>query len=412
MNELNTPQSYDVFTQWLRNALDNLYDTRAIQKNPLIEGFALGNMTRLQKSQNLRKILLQCIQSISGSQLPNSSPDWLAYRILEMRYLDSLSVDEVVSELSISKSQFFRDQARAINLLTDIVWDRYQTVKQTVGDQPVGQEHNLAWVEADRLSSQSGREIVDLDQLVEELESTIKMLGQEGGLTCILKLEGNVLLPSSDRVMLRQAILISCGFAVSWFPSGTLNIETFRKDKLMGLTLVIQGEPLDLPAPNDNSVNIAQELLSRQGGVLTFSQQPGMGRITLEWSTSKPTVLVVDDDSDIVALFRRYLVGFPWNVIGAANGVEARKQIETIRPAVIMLDVMMPQEDGWELLAALKRVPETKDIPVIVCSVLMSPKLATNLGAAACLPKPVSQHALIEALSHWSLTTLPEALSS
>ncbi len=412
MNDIHPPQSYDEFAQWLHYALDNLYDTGAIQKSPLIECFAQGKMTRQQKSQNLRKILLQCIQSIGGAHLPKSSPDWLAYRILEMRYLDSLSVDEVVAELSISKSQYFRDQSRALSLLTDIVWDRYQSAKQAADAQPEDADSHLAWVEAERLSSQSGREIVDLDQLIEELEPTIKMLGQDSGLTIEYKLEGNVLLPSSDRVMLRQAILISCGLAVSWFPSGELRVETFRNEKLMGVTIAIQGLPETPPAPDDHSVQIAQELMTRQGGALVYSQQPGMGRIALEWSTTKPTVLVVDDDAGIVALFRRYLVGYPWNVIGAGNGVEARQQIEAVHPAVIMLDVMMPQEDGWELLAALKSESKTIDIPVIVCSVLISPKLATNLGAAAYLPKPVSQQALIEALGHWSLTTPPEVIGS
>jgi CheY-like chemotaxis protein len=77
-----------------------------------------------------------------------------------------------------------------------------------------------------------------------------------------------------------------------------------------------------------------------------------------------------------------------------------------------MLDVMMPQVDGWELLAAIKSNPATRDIPVIVCSVLKSPALALKLGAAAYLPKPVSQQALIEALARWSQASYTAATGS
>ena len=70
-------------------------------------------------------------------------------------------------------------------------------------------------------------------------------------------------------------------------------------------------------------------------------------------------------------------------------------------PAVIISDVMMPEEDGWEFLASLKQDEQTRDIPFIVCSVLNEPQLAIMMGATAYLPKPVSQQALLNALSPW-----------
>ncbi len=406
------PPSYESFAQWLRSALDNLYDTRAIQQNPLIDYFGQAQMTRLQKSQNLRKILLQCIQTLNGPDMPSSSPDWLSYRILEMRYLDALSVDEVALELSISKSQFFRDQARAVSLLTDIVWDRYQNLAQTSQAQPTAAAQDLAQAEAERLSAQSAREVVDLDQLVDELAATIEILVQPAGLKVSVHNEQYVVLLSSSRVMLRQAVLILCGWAAARFSQGDLALETFRRAGVMGLDIHVRGRPATGQLPKDHSVDIARELLSRLGARLSFQERPGAWQASLEWSMTQPTVLVVDDDADIVALFRRYLVGYPWQVVGAANGVEARQQIETVRPAVILLDVMMPQEDGWEFLSALKRSAHTRDIPAIVCSVLTSPALALNLGASAYLAKPVSQQALIETLAHWSLPNPPGATGS
>jgi len=404
MSDQPPAPTFEVFVQWLRQALDNLYDTHAIQRNPLADLFGQEQMTRLLKGQNLRKVLLQCIQSLGETKLPNSSPDWLAYRILEMRYLDGLPVDEIAIELSISKSQFFRDQARAVNLLADIAWDRCQALANLPADQMPPTEKNLAEAEAKRLSDQSTREMVDLDQLVEDLHSTLEMLGQPGFWKAGMRAKQNVLLPSANRVMLRQAVLILSGWAASRYPHGELSLETFRRSGSMGLALRVQvsGAASRGCTADDRSMDIAGELLASLGGKLNITEQPGAWQASLEWSNAEPVVLVVDDDVDILALFRRYLTGYPWQVLAPANGAEAPKLIETIRPAVVMLDVMMPRVDGWELLAAIKNNPATRDIPVIVCSVLKSPALALNLGAAAYLPKPVSQQALIEALARWS----------
>jgi CheY-like chemotaxis protein len=254
--------------------------------------------------------------------------------------------------------------------------------------------------------------VVDLDQLLEDLRPTLEKLGQPGFLKAGMRAEQTVLLPSANRVMLRQAVLILCGWAAGRFPYGELALETFRRAISMGLDLRVSGEANDDAAPDDRSIDIAGELLASLDGKLVIAEQPGAWQASLEWSNAEPVVLVVDDDVDILALFRRYLTGYPWQVVAPAARAETPKLIESIRPAVVMLDVMMPQVDGWELLAAIKSNPATRDIPVIVCSVLKSPDLALNLGAAAYLPKPVSQQALIEALARWSRPSYTAATDS
>ena len=101
-------------------------------------------------------------------------------------------------------------------------------------------------------------------------------------------------------------------------------------------------------------------------------------------------------------LFRRYLVGTNWQVIGAANTEEARSLIADTCPVAIVLDLLIPKEDGWEFLLSLRNDTATHDIPVIICSVLEQPALALSLGATAYLPKPVTQQELLRVLKPWS----------
>ena len=69
-----------------------------------------------------------------------------------------------------------------------------------------------------------------------------------------------------------------------------------------------------------------------------------------------------------------------------------------LHPDLILLDVMMPQVDGWEILQALQLDEELSEIPVIICSAWESSDLAKSLGAADFLKKPITQEQLLSAI--------------
>jgi CheY-like chemotaxis protein len=110
-------------------------------------------------------------------------------------------------------------------------------------------------------------------------------------------------------------------------------------------------------------------------------------------------VLLIDNDRDLGDLFRRYLVGDDWNLVSIQNADDGLRMAVQLRPDVVVLDVIMPDRDGWDVLAQLRSSSEMRDVPIIVCSVLQQPELALALGADAFLPKPVDQFTLQKALA-------------
>ena len=110
-------------------------------------------------------------------------------------------------------------------------------------------------------------------------------------------------------------------------------------------------------------------------------------------------MLVIDDDPTVRELMERFLVreGFP--VVTAANGVEGLRRAREIRPAAITLDVLMPDIDGWTVLAALKGDPELADIPVIFVTILDEKTKGYSLGATDYLVKPVDRERLAQVLA-------------
>ena len=99
-----------------------------------------------------------------------------------------------------------------------------------------------------------------------------------------------------------------------------------------------------------------------------------------------------------MALFSRYLAGSSYRLIAVDPLHEPLERIAQIAPDAILLDVMMSQVGGWDILQRLKADPGLSQIPVIVCSVLDEPELAASLGAAASLRKPVRRAQLLECL--------------
>ena len=109
-------------------------------------------------------------------------------------------------------------------------------------------------------------------------------------------------------------------------------------------------------------------------------------------------VLIVDDNTDTLTLLERYLAGSRYHFIGCANPREVLALAADVDPEVIILDVMLPEIDGWELLGRLREHPQTGATPIIVCSILPQEEFALTLGAIEFLRKPVSRETLLATL--------------
>lgn len=103
------------------------------------------------------------------------------------------------------------------------------------------------------------------------------------------------------------------------------------------------------------------------------------------------SVLVVDDDPEIVAMLSARLEGRGYQVLTAADGLEAIAEAKRSRPALIVLDVMMPHKTGWEVARALKQDPVTENIKIVMLTAIghqMNEMTSPLYGADAYFDKP------------------------
>jgi len=106
----------------------------------------------------------------------------------------------------------------------------------------------------------------------------------------------------------------------------------------------------------------------------------------------KATILVVDDEKNVLKIMSYNLRARGYSVITAANGIDGYDLARSKRPDLIILDILIPDIDGSELAEKLKEEPETKDIPVIFQTALLSKDIEKNnrniVGGNVMFAKP------------------------
>ncbi|MBI3161210.1 MAG: response regulator, partial [Chloroflexi bacterium] len=158
-------------------------------------------------------------------------------------------------------------------------------------------------------------------------------------------------------------------------------------------------------------LSICQHIVNMHGGKIWVDSEVGRGstfhftlplfRKEAEGETphgENRVILAIDDDPQVIGLYERYLQPQGYQVVPLTDPARAVERAKQLKPFAITLDIMMPGVDGWQILDNLKGDPETRDVPVIVCSIIDDLEKGFNLGATDYLVKPVLEDDIVNAL--------------
>jgi CheY-like chemotaxis protein len=311
---------------------------------------------------------------------------------LVLRYVECRTVQEAAHMTDISRRQAHRDLHRGVERVTAIFWARRST------DMPI--ESSVAQLssiesEVGRLEHHPGP--TDMRALLEQAQDTVRRLATQRGVEIRAALPRHGVVVSADPELAQQVIVNLLSNTVQQSQTGLLQLRLTAGETHAQIALRYYPEAGAVSAFPVSAV-IAQ-VVERLGWTVEHKAHCDGARVlSVRMAKHGPRVLVIDDNEGLVKMLGRFLTDQACQVIAATDGRQGLRLAQEQRPDVVVLDVMVPQVHGWEVLQRLRNHPETADIPVIICSVINDPGLAYSLGASLFISKPVSRSRILEAL--------------
>ncbi len=293
---------------------------------------------------------------------------------------------------------------------------------------------DLSKVEASKM--EIAAEDLDVEAFVRDAAATIETLVRTKSNTLVLTLADDLGTIHSDPVKLRQCLFNLLSNACKFTENGQIVLRVARERGSDGDWLSIAVEDTGIGMTPEQLERLferftqADETTTRKfggtglglalsrafsrllGGDITATSREGQGTcFTLRVpvvapvrdtdkaegqdlegggiDTARDLVLVIDDDASQRELLSRFLGKQNFAARSAGDGRSGLALARALKPRVILLDVMLPDQDGWSVLNALKATAETADIPVVMVSFVAEPGLSMALGAADAVMKPI-----------------------
>ncbi len=186
-------------------------------------------------------------------------------------------------------------------------------------------------------------------------------------------------------------------------------ISVEDQEKLFKAFSQVDGSATRKSGGSGLGLSICANLVQLHGGRISVRSEVGNGSsfwFTLplyhqpqqEIPDGKRIILAIDDDPQVISLYERYLNPKGYYVVPLTEPAKARERILELKPFAVTLDIMMPNKDGWSVLTEIKSDPGTRDVPVVICSIVEQEDKGYSLGAADYLLKPILEEDIVRAM--------------
>ncbi|RME51686.1 MAG: response regulator, partial [Caldilineae bacterium] len=298
---------------------------------------------------------------------------------------------------------------------------------------------DLAKIEAGKMELNFER--VDLKPVLDAITATTIGLVKDKDIEVVEHVPDDLPLIEADETRVRQILLNLVSNAAKFTPQGRIVISARHTDRHVHIQVSDTGIGI-APEEQENifkeftqvdasttrkaggtglGLPISRRFAELHGGTITVEsrlnagatftlslpifQRPPDGTPPRPQATVAPaaepassTLLVIDGDPRVTDYYRQYLQNTGLDLVTLHTGEEALETVRTLQPKAILLDVLLPDTDGWSVLGALKENPHTAHIPVIICSIVEDHFRANQLGADGYLVKPILRQDLLGAL--------------
>lgn len=384
------------FEENIRDLLGNFYDYLKLADNPIADALAPG-LSGNERPAAIRRLVLSAIDEMRAEKKagPVTRRNRL-YHILQLRYVEQQSTVDVLRQLALSERQYYREHQRAIQTISRVIWDEH-FASRAPAETTLSLADELVYLNVDR-----GQRAFDVRSEILAAIIATRVIAQRRHIEIeVIEASSPISLSVSQPVFRQFIVLLLNELLIALAPGARIDIELQPgQEALMirfgGLASAEQARQCCERLLDDAT---ARALLASLKAELDCDETPSGLALRLQQRLRK--IMVVDDNPDSIGLFKRYLAKQPYQLLSARAEDEAL-QIAGATPLIgIILDVMLPGKDGWQILQRFKNHPATAEIPILICSVLEMEELAMSLGADGYLKKPPPRDELLALLDAW-----------
>ncbi|MEN8172338.1 MAG: response regulator [Chloroflexota bacterium] len=387
------------FVDDLKRALVHLYDTEYLRQTRLLSVFHLKN--RFDASSVFRNILTESIETLKpDSGLKDQERAWRTYGSLYYPYVQRLSQKAVADQLGMSPRHLRREQRGALEILADSLCQEYGLFTPFCDDDvpvPIDAATYDPLNEFEWLKNAPIETSLDLYKHFPNIVEMVRSLAVTYQVEVSSDLQPELPNLVVHPVAFDQILLSLFSIAILTSPGGQVGLQVAMQDS--EVMIKIEGKRAVDYAPDpknddiENKFAIAKRITHLSKGTIRFVEKPDLffALLSLPYVNQIP-VMGVDDNPDVLQIMQRYTQGSRYEMITTANPAQVFVLAKQFAPKAIILDVMIPEIDGWKMLGRISENPMTREIPVIICTVLPQEELAHSLGAVAFLKKPFNRH--------------------
>lgn len=374
------------FIEQVKDALEKLHDFQALQENNLTSKFDIQKSDpRTTGAHQLRSQLIDAIESLNpGQNVSVQSGTVRIYNLIYMHYVGRLTVQQAAWEIGVSLRQAYRDLRHGQELVSAVLWHKLRAeITQPPPDTSVS---------AELMRLEDNTSVTALQELLDTALRPVQILAEKYKIPIRVEASGDPVMLTTNPIMAQQILTHILSQIIQQASPPCLSIQ-------------LSGEPnficVQYAGDFQSSIQIEpiiQQMLEQIHWELQYDMSEEQHELRLKSSYRHALLVVIDDNEGLTHLLQRYLTDDAYTVTSIPNTEQGLEIIPQLQPDAIILDLMMPGMDGWELLQRIRTRSETKAIPVIICSVINDPELAFALGASHFVSKPVTRETLLLAL--------------
>lgn len=390
------------FRSYVKDILNHFPDTAYLENKDLLKIFLSENeLSQFDRVQLFRDKIRASVEMLRPQNtISDEDNQWRSYRVISYRYLQGINLLQIQDQLGLSERQIQREIRKGLDALVEIL-DRIRIKNQEdfISAYPAPDndttlsEHDLIIQELNAYASKPI--LYKLTYLMDDSLKLCKLLHTSADVDRFhFQSSDPNLFVEVDPVLTKMGIYRIFNMLLYNGNDSLINItDEPLNNQLISLSFYLEDEPI----LDEQQWQLAHLFFDIQGIDLLITRHPTI--ITLHLPlVQRKRCLVVDDVVSATRLLERMLSAHGVEVIAANDATQAIEIARKIQPDFILLDVLMPKTDGWQVINELKVIPSLVATPIIICSVFYEPELAQAVGAAACIRKPINRIELLTTL--------------